>query len=223
MIFIIKYILNTLNIDRTIMNNVLIEYEYPWDFIVNLEEIILKVGRVLDKNEFEEITNNVWVHKTANVDKTARIVGPCIIDEGAEIRVNAYIRGKVVVGKNCVVGNSTEIKNSVLFDSVKVPHFNYVGDSILGYNSHLGAGAIISNVKSNCNPIRVVLGGTSYNIDCKKFGSIIGDSVEVGCNSVVLPGTIIGSDSIIYPLVMVRGEIRSQKIVKSPNDIVDRF
>ena len=165
---------------------------------------------------------NIWISKTAKVDNTARIMGPCIIDDDSEIKVNSFIRGNVIIGKGCVVGNSSEIKNSVLFDEAKIPHFNYIGDSILGYKSHFGAGSLTSNVKSDESFVNVIVSGNKYITNMKKIGAVVGDNVEIGCNAVLTPGTIVGKNSTVYPLTMVRGEIGINKIVKSMNEIIDK-
>ena len=211
-----------IDFDKSIISKYCDNYNNYWELLKDLKNIVAVIGNNLDKTKYDEKEPNIWVSKKANIDSTARIIGPCIIDEGSEIRVNAYIRGNVIIGKGCVVGNSSEIKNSILFDSAKIPHFNYVGDSILGYKAHFGAGSITSNVKSDESLIKVTIGGNKYDTNMKKIGSIVGDNVEVGCNAVLTPGTIIGRNTTIYPLTMVRGEIKSNNIVKSMNEIVDK-
>ncbi len=184
--------------------------------------LIEVVSRNLDKNEFKEVLPGVLVHKDASIAKNAVLCGPCIIDEGSELRTGAYIRGNVMVGKNCVVGNSTELKNSILFDNVQVPHFNYVGDSILGYKAHLGAGAIISNVKSDKGFVVIRNEGCDIHTYLRKFGALVGDNAEIGCNSVLNPGTIIGKNTNVYPLSSVRGVIPENCIYKGKNDIIEK-
>lgn len=198
------------------------EYEYPYMVLPDLKEYILKLGKDLS-SEYVEVKEHVWVHKTAKIASSAYLVGPCIIDEGAEVRHCAFIRGSVIIGKNSVLGNSCEIKNSILFDSVQVPHFNYVGDSILGYHAHMGAGSITSNVKSDKKNVTIMIEQERIETNLKKIGAFLGDYVEVGCNAVLNPGTMIGPNSIIYPLTSVRGTILSNKIVKDMNCIVDRI
>lgn len=211
-----------LDFNKSIINVYCNYYTNYWELLKDLKNIIINIGNNLDKNKYDEVEHNVWISKTAKVDNTARIIGPCIIDDDCEIRVNAFIRGNVIIGKECVVGNSSEIKNAILFDEAKIPHFNYIGDSILGYKSHFGAGSLTSNVKSDESFVKVTINGKRYDTNMKKIGSIVGDNVEIGCNAVLTPGTIIGRNSTIYPLTMVRGEIGSNKIVKSTNKIVDK-
>lgn len=211
-----------LDFEKSIINEYSNVFDNYWDFIKNLNKIIISLGKNLDKEQYDEISPNIWISKKAIVHNTATIIAPCIIDDYAEIRVNAFIRGNAIVGKKCVVGNSSEIKNAVLFDEAKIPHFNYIGDSILGNKAHFGAGAITSNVKSDSSEVVVTLNGIKYNTNMKKVGSIVGDNVEIGCNAVLTPGVVIGRDSSVYPLTMVRGEIASNKIVKSTYEIVSK-
>lgn len=214
---------NLYNLDETIAKNLLEKYEYPWEALAHIEEFILELGSTLSKEEYEQTAENVWIHKTANVYESAYIKGPCIICENAEVRHCAFIRGKAIVGKNSVVGNSTELKNVILFNNVQVPHYNYVGDSILGYKAHMGAGSITSNVKSDKK--LVVIKGKNQTIETniKKVGAMIGDNVEVGCGSVLNPGTVIGKESNIYPLSSVRGVVPSKSIYKNCNEIVEKI
>ena len=176
----------------------------------------------MSREEFEKIGENIWVAKSAKISKTSSLNGPLIIDDKAEIRHCAYIRGKVIIGKNAVVGNSTEIKNAILFDGAQVPHYNYVGDSVLGYKAHMGAGSITSNVKSDRGLVSVMCNGEKINTGLKKFGAIVGDFAEIGCNAVLNPGTIIGKNSNIYPLNSVRGVIKSNSIYKSSSTIIEK-
>lgn len=189
-------------------------YEYPFEVLPNIKDYIVDIGNKLDESYLKK-EDNIWIAKDANVDSTASISGPCIIDHNAEIRHNAFIRGCVIIGKNCVLGNSCEIKNSILFDEVQVPHFNYVGDSILGYKSHMGAGSITSNVKSDKSLVHI----NNIETNLKKVGAFLGDNTEIGCNSVLNPGTIIGNNTTVYPLVSVRGFINPNSIVKQ-NEII---
>ncbi len=192
----------------------------------NVYEVIPKIGDFIKEliltlnDEFEEVAPLVYKHKTATVANTASITGPCIIDENTEVRHCAFIRGNALIGKNCVVGNSTELKNVILFDNVQVPHYNYVGDSVLGYKSHMGAASITSNVKSDKSLVQIKFNGKSYNTGLKKFGAIISDNVEIGCGSVLNPGTIIGKNSNIYPLSSVRGVVAENSIYKCKSEIV---
>lgn len=196
--------------------------EYPWEVLREIHEYILKVGPTLDTDRFEQAGENIWIAKTAKVAKTASITGPCIIDEDAEVRHCAFIRGNAIVGKGAVVGNSTELKNVVLSDKVQVPHYNYVGDSILGYKAHMGAGSITSNVKSDKKLVVVKAGEERFETGLKKFGAMVGDEVEVGCQSVLNPGTVVGKNSNIYPLSSVRGFVPANSIYKKAGEIVEK-
>ncbi len=194
---------------------------YPWEVLGDINDFITQLGENLG-DDFEEIKPHVWVHKTAVIAPTASITGPCIIDAGTEVRHCAFIRGSALVGKDCVVGNSTELKNVILFDHVQVPHYNYVGDSILGYFSHMGAGSITSNVKSDKTNIVVKDGETLYETGRKKMGAVLGDHVEVGCGSVLNPGSVIGRNTNIYPLSSVRGVISPDSIYKCAGEVAKK-
>ncbi len=213
---------NLYNLDETIAKELLSRYTYPWEVLPHIEEFIINIGKSLPKDEYTEVKENVWIHKTANVYESAYINEPAIICKDAEIRHCAFIRGKAIVGEGAVVGNSTELKNVILFNKVQVPHYNYVGDSILGYKSHLGAGSITSNVKSDKKLI--VVKGKSENIETglKKMGAMVGDNVEVGCGSVLNPGTVIGRNTNIYPLSSVRGIVPENSIYKSKKEIIEK-
>lgn len=211
---------NLYNLDETIAANVFKGLTYPWEVLPKIGDFIIELGKTLDKEKFEEIDEHVWVAKSATVAPTAYIKGPVIIDENAEIRHCAFIRGKAIVGKNAVVGNSTELKNVILFNNVQVPHYNYVGDSILGYKSHMGAGSITSNVKSDKKLVVVRNGDERIETGLKKFGAMLGDNVEVGCGSVLNPGSIIGRNTNIYPLSSVRGTVNENSIYKNQGEIV---
>ncbi len=196
--------------------------EYPWEVLADIGDFILELGDKLPKDEFTKKGNNIWIHKSVTIAPTATLNGPLIIDEGTEVRPGAFIRGKAIVGKNCVVGNSTELKNVVLFNTVQVPHYNYVGDSILGTHSHMGAGSITSNVKSDKTLVVVKDGDERIETGLKKFGAMLGDYVEVGCNSVLNPGTMIGRHTNVYPLSCVRGVIPENSIFKNKDEIVSK-
>lgn len=196
------------------------QYEYPWEALAKIGEFILRLGQSLPQDEYDHPSEDVWISKTAKVYPGAYIAGPAIIGPGTEVRPGAFVRGKALVGEGCVVGNSTELKNVVLFDSVQVPHYNYVGDSILGYKSHMGAGSITSNVKSDKTLVTVHSGEEAIETGLKKMGAMLGDFVEVGCNSVLNPGTVIGRHSNVYPLSMVRGLIPAGHIFKRPGEVV---
>ena len=213
---------NLYNLDETIAKDLLENLTYPWEALPKIADYIIELGNKLDPEKYEKKGENIWIAKTAKVYPSAYITGPAIIGENAEIRHCAFIRGKVIVGNGAVVGNSTELKNVILFNKVQVPHYNYVGDSILGYKSHLGAGAITSNVKSDKK--LVVVKGKEEQIETgiKKFGAMVGDNVEVGCGSVLNPGTVVGKNTNIYPLSSVRGVVPENSIYKNKNEIVDK-
>ena len=189
-------------------------YTYPWEALAGLKAFIRGLGQSLDKREYGEIAHEVWAHRSATIAPSACIIAPCIIGAETEIRQGAFLRGGVLLGKNCVVGNSTELKNSILFDGAKAPHFNYVGDSILGFNAHLGAGAITSNVKSDKSFITIKSEAEALQTNLKKVGAFVGDFAEIGCNSVLNPGTVIGKNATVYPLSSVRGTIPHHTIYK---------
>ena len=213
---------NLFNLDETIAKKLLEKYEYPWEVLPHIEEFILELGKSLDKNEYEKIGDNVWIHKTAKVYKSAYIGENCIICEGAEVRHCAFIRKNAIIGKNTVVGNSTELKNVILFNNVQVPHYNYVGDSILGYKSHMGAGSITSNVKSDKKLVVIKNENQKIETGMKKVGAMLGDNVEIGCGSVLNPGTVIGRNTNVYPLSSVRGVVKANSIYKNQNEIVEK-
>lgn len=197
--------------------------EYPWEALPKIKEFIIDLGKTLSADEYDNPEENVWIAKSAVVAKSATVCGPCIIGKNTELRTGAFIRGAVIVGDGCVVGNSCELKNAILFDCVQVPHFNYVGDSILGFRSHTGAGAITSNVKSDKSLVCVKgENGVSITTGLKKFGAMIGDCVEVGCNSVLNPGTVIGKNTNVYPLSSVRGSLPPNSIFKAEGNIVEK-
>lgn len=201
----------------------ILRFDYPWDVLPNIKRIILEIGETLDPELYDKRGEDIWISKGAKVAPNAAISGPTIIMEGSEIRQCAFIRGSALVGRDAVVGNSTELKNCILFDKVQVPHFNYIGDSILGYRSHTGAGAVTSNVKSDKTLVTVNINGERVETGLKKFGAILGDNVEVGCNSVLNPGTVIGKNTNIYPLSSVRGYIPENSIFKSQTNIVTKM
>lgn len=210
------------DLEKTIAKDIFEDCTYPWEVLSKIKEYILRLGASLPLERYDHPSEDVWISKTAKVFPSAYIGGPCIIDDGAEIRHCAFIRGSAIVGKNSVVGNSTELKNVILFDNVQVPHYNYVGDSILGYKAHLGAGAITSNVKSDKTLVKIKDGDEVIETSIKKVGAFLGDNVEVGCNSVLCPGTIIGRGSTIYPLSRVRKVVMADHIYKDENNIVKK-
>lgn len=195
---------------------------YPWEVLADISDFIVQLGSTLPEDEYEKRGENVWIAKDAKVFPSAYIGGPCIIDHGAEIRHCAFIRGSAIVGKNAVVGNSTELKNSILFDNVQTPHYNYVGDSVLGYKAHMGAGSITSNVKSDKTLVVIKSAEESIETGRKKVGAILGDFVEIGCNSVLNPGTVLGRNSSVYPTSCVRGVVPENSIYKDKDNIVLR-
>ncbi|MBR2213118.1 MAG: UDP-N-acetylglucosamine pyrophosphorylase [Eubacterium sp.] len=209
------------DLNETIAKDLFEGKTYPWEVLPEIGDFVKKLGETLS-DEFEHPEENIWIHKSVKIAKTATLNGPLIIDADTEVRPGAFIRGNVLVGKNCVVGNSTELKNVVLFNTVQVPHYNYVGDSILGTHSHMGAGSITSNVKSDKTLVVVKNDGEEIETGLKKFGAMIGDYVEVGCNSVLNPGTVVGRNTNIYPLSPVRGVVPENSIYKSAENIADK-
>lgn len=209
-----------LDLDKTIAAKLFEGKTYPWEALDGIKSFILELGETLSADEYDHPEEGVWIAKDAKIFPSAYIGAPCIIDHGAEVRHCAFIRGSAIVGKNAVVGNSTELKNVVLFDNVQVPHYNYVGDSILGYKAHMGAGSITSNVKSDKTLVTVHIPDAPIETGRKKFGAILGDNVEVGCNSVLNPGTVVGRCSNIYPVSCVRGVVPANSIYKAKDTIV---
>ena len=213
---------NLYDLNETIARDLFEGLTYPWEALAKISDFIRTLGLTLDPEKYEQRGEDIWVAKSAKVAPTAFLNGPLIIDEDAEIRHCAFVRGSAIVGKGSVVGNSTELKNVVIFNSVQVPHYNYVGDSILGYKSHMGAGSITSNVKSDKTLVIVKDKNEEIKTGLKKFGAMLGDHVEVGCNSVLNPGTVIGRCSNIYPLSRVRGVVPANSIYKNKNEIVEK-
>ncbi len=210
------------SLDKTIAADIFDGVTYPWEILSKLKSFIVELGATLDPERFEKRGEDIWVAKSAKVFESAYIAGPCIIDEEAEVRHCAFIRGSAIIGKGSVVGNSTEVKNALIFDNVQVPHYNYVGDSVLGYRSHMGAGSITSNVKSDKTLVKVTIDGERVDTGLKKFGAMLGDFVEVGCGSVLNPGTVIGKNSNIYPLSSVRGTVPQNSIYKKQGEIAEK-
>ncbi len=216
------FIKTQFSLDRTVAAEIFEGKKYPHEVLPEIKDFILKLGETLPKELFDKKGDGIWIAKSATVAPTAFIGSPCIIDENAEVRHCAFIRGSAIVGKNAVVGNSTELKNVILFDNVQVPHYNYVGDSVLGYKAHMGAGSITSNVKSDKTLVFASYGEQRFDTKMKKFGAILGDFVEVGCGSVLNPGTVISSKASVYPLSSVRGFIAENHIYKKQGEIVER-
>lgn len=207
------------DLSHSMAGEYLSHFEYPYQALAGIKELIVSLGKNLG-DDYNEISENVWIHKTAMVAPTAYIGAPCIIGAGTEVRHCAFIRGSALVGKDCVIGNSAELKNVIIFDNVQTPHYNYVGDSILGFMSHMGAGSVTSNVKSDKNPVTVKDGVNRIETGLKKCGAMLGDYVEIGCNSVLNPGSVIGRNSNVYPLSRVRGEVPANSIFKGEGNIV---
>lgn len=214
---------NLFDLSQTQAESLLKSFQYPWEALPHIKEFILALGPNLPKDEYEEIKENVWVAKSAVVYPSAYLNGPIIIGRNTEVRHGAFLRGSALVGENAVVGNSTELKNVILFNNVQVPHYNYVGDSILGYRSHMGAGSITSNVKSDKTLVTVNCQGEKIATGLKKFGAILGDCVEVGCNSVLNPGSVVCPGSNVYPLSMVRGVVPPKSIYKTASEIAEKL
>ena len=214
---------NLYNLEETIAAKIFEGATYPWEVLPKIGDFIIELGNTLSLEEYDKVGEYVWIAKSATVAPTAYIKGPAIIGKNAEIRHCAFIRGKAIVGEGAVVGNSTELKNVILFNKVQVPHYNYVGDSILGYKSHMGAGSITSNVKSDKKLVVVKNDEEKIETGLKKFGAMIGDEVEVGCGSILNPGTVIGKNSNIYPLSSVRKVVPAKSIYKNQNEVVEKF
>ncbi len=215
-------VMSLFSLENTIASEIFTDCKFGWEVLPKINPFIKQLGNSLSLDKYEKLGEDIWVAKNAKIAASASITGPCIIDEEAEIRHCAFIRGNAIIGKKCVVGNSTELKNVILFDCVQVPHYNYVGDSVLGYRSHLGAGAITSNVKSDKSLVTVLVDNERYATGLKKFGAMVGDFVEVGCGSVLNPGTVVGKNTNIYPLSMVRGYIAPKSIYKKSGEVVRR-
>ncbi len=214
---------NFLDLSQTSAEKLFEGIYYPWEVLPLIKNYIIEIGKNLSPSKFDEVKENVWISKNAYVSPTACIQGPTIIEENTEVRHCAFIRGSAIIGKNCVVGNSTEVKNSVIFNNVQIPHFNYVGDSVMGYRSHMGAGSIISNVKSDKSNVSVKFKDKKIDTELRKFGAIVSDFVEIGCNAVLNPGTIIGRNSSVYPTSMVRGFLEENSILKNSGKSVAKI
>ena len=210
------------DLSKSLAEPLLSKTEYPWEALPQIRDFILNLIPSLDKSVYEEVMPTVWIAKSAKIAPSADITGPTIIGENTEIRPSAFIRGSALIGNGCVIGHSTEVKNAIIFDSVQIPHYNYVGDSILGYRSHLGAGAVTSNVKSDKTLVTVKVNGEKIPTGLKKFGAMVGDYVEIGCNTVLCPGTVIGRNSNVYPLSRVRGFVPENSIFKNAENIVPK-
>jgi NDP-sugar pyrophosphorylase family protein len=216
------YASNLFDFDQTMTRPLFERVTYAWEVLPRIKDYLLELAASLPV-DFERIAENIWVGRGTTIESTVKLVGPAIIGYDCEIRHCAYLREQVIIGNGVVVGNSTEVKNAIVFNKAEIPHFNYVGDSVLGYKAHLGAGVIISNLKSLKDPVKVIVsGGETFNTGLRKFGALIGDHVEVGCNAVLNPGTILGRDSIVYPLTMARGIVPEKHIVKHDGRIIKR-
>jgi NDP-sugar pyrophosphorylase family protein len=210
------------DLEHTLARGYLSGFAYPWEALAGIREMIVRLGETLSPDEYAQPSPQVWVHRTAVVAPTAWLGAPCIIGAGTEVRHGAFVRGAALVGEGCVVGNSVELKNVILFDGVQTPHYNYVGDSILGYRAHMGAGSVTSNVKSDKTLVTVRDGAERVETGLKKMGAMLGDFVEIGCNSVLNPGTVIGRRTSVYPLSSVRGVVPADSIWKKAGDVVAR-
>ena len=209
------------DIEKTIAKDIFNGLDFPWEVLPKIKEFIIELGNTLPEEKFYKQGENVWIAKSAKIYPNVYIEGPCIIDEEAEVRPSAFLRGNAIVGKKAVVGNSTELKNVILFDGVQVPHFNYVGDSILGYKSHLAAGVITSNLKGDKSLVQIKEGEEKLDTNIKKVGAFVGDNVEVGCNSVLSPGTVLGRNVRVYPLSFVRGVVKENSLYKDNDHVID--
>ncbi|MDD4767961.1 MAG: UDP-N-acetylglucosamine pyrophosphorylase [Desulfotomaculaceae bacterium] len=210
------------DLKETIAANIFTGCEYPWEVLPKIKSFILELGATLPQNEYDHPADDIWIARTATVYPSSYIHGPCIVGHYAEIRHCAFIRGSAIIGEHAVVGNSTELKNVILFNRVQAPHYNYVGDSILGFKAHMGAGSITSNIKSDKSLVHVLFNKQKIQTEMKKLGALLGDHVEVGCNTVLNPGTIVGRNCIIYPLSLVRGYVPQDSIIKQNNAIVNK-
>ena len=208
------------DLEHSVAKEYLSQFEYPWEALKGIHDLILEIGATLDPEEYKEVSDGVWVHKTAYVYPSAYLGAPCIVGPESEVRHCAFIRTSALIGRGCVVGNSCELKNVILFDKCEVPHYNYVGDSILGYHAHMGAGSVTSNVKSDRKLVIVHNGKENIETGLKKFGAMLGDNCEIGCNSVLNPGTVVGRESRVYPTSCVRGVIPEKSIWKVDGTIV---
>ena len=214
---------NLLDMSQTIASGIFEGLTYPWEALPKIKDFIIKLGETLSEEVYQKTGENIWIAKSAKVAPTAYLNGPLIICENAEVRHCAFIRGSAIVGAGAVIGNSTELKNCIIFNNAQVPHYNYVGDSILGYKAHLGAGSITSNLKSDKSLVTIPVGDERLETGLKKFGAIVGDNVEVGCNSVLNPGTVVGRNTNIYPLSMVRGYVPEKSIYKKKGEVADKM
>ena len=212
-----------LDISHTVAAELFSDCRYPWEVLTKIKDFVISYGKTLSPDEYYSPAENVYIARSATVAPTASITGPCVIGPYTEVRHCAFIRGSVIIGKGCVIGNSTELKNCIIFDSVQVPHYNYVGDSVLGYHSHMGAGSITSNVKADHGNVSVNINGEKMQTGLRKFGAILGDYAEIGCGAVLNPGSVIGKNSNVYPLCSVRGYVPSFHICKSENNIVKKI
>ena len=210
------------DLSHTRADKLLSRHEYPWQALGEIGEFVKELGKSLDAEIFSEVSENVWIAKNAKIYPSACIEAPCIIGENTEVRHCAFIRGKVIIGDGCVIGNSCEIKNSIIFDGVQIPHYNYVGDSVLGYKSHLGAGSVTSNLKSDKSDVVIKYNGKEITTGLRKIGAMVGDLTEVGCNSVLCPGCILGKNCTVYPVSRVRGVIPENSIFKAQDNIVKK-
>ena len=213
---------NLMDTSHTMADKLFAQYEYPWEVLPGIKDCILALIPLLDSEEYTEYAPDVWIHKTVRVAPTASLNGPCIIGEGTEVRQCAFVRGSALIGKNCVIGNSTEVKNSIIFDNCEVPHYNYVGDSVLGFHAHMGAGSILSNIKADKKNVTIAFEGEKIPTGLRKMGAVLGDYVDLGCNSVCNPGSVIGPRTNLYPLSFVRGFVPGDHVYKKQGEVAEK-
>ena len=213
---------NLVDTSHTMAAELFAKYEYPWEVLPHIKEFVSELGKKLDPEEYTEIAPEVWVHKTVKIAPTASLNGPCVICEGTEVRQCAFVRGSALIGAKCVIGNSTEIKNAIIFDNCEVPHYNYVGDSVLGFHAHMGAGSILSNIKADKKNVTIACEGEKIQTGLRKMGAVLGDWVDLGCNSVCNPGSVIGRKTNLYPLSFVRGFVPADRVYKKQGEVAEK-
>lgn len=213
---------NLLDLDHTLAAPLFKAHEFPWEVLPEIKDFVIRLGESLDKNEYDEIAPQVWVHKSVRIAPTASLNGPCVICAGTEVRQCAFVRGSALIGEKCVIGNSTEIKNAVIFDNCEVPHYNYVGDSVLGYHAHMGAGSILSNIKADKKNVTIAVEDGKIETGLRKMGAVLADWVDLGCNSVCNPGSVIGRRTNLYPLSFVRGFVPANHVYKKQGEVVEK-
>ena len=211
-----------LDLEHTAAASLFESVDYPWEVLPKIKEFVAEYGKTLDPEEYNEIAPEVWVHKSVKIAPTASLNGPCVIGEGTEVRQCAFVRGSALIGKKCVIGNSTEVKNAIIFDNCEVPHYNYVGDSVLGFHAHMGAGSILSNIKADKKNVTIAFEGEKVPTGLRKMGAVLGDWVDLGCNSVCNPGSVIGRKTNLYPLSFVRGFVPADHVYKKQGEVAEK-